>query len=630
MPSADDSTSSRPNGTSSSRDELAYYKKQYEQLEAELADFQSSSRELEAELEKDIEASEKRERQLKEKVDNLRYEVDEWKTKYKQSKSEANTAQNTLQKEITTLRDANRTLQLKLRDIEVANDDYERQARHTTSSLEDLESKYNMAIERSVLLEEEIKIGEQERENLRIENQHLRTELSELKVETEIVQEKLRNAESHGGRRRKPAPLHRTPSTPQTPEIFDRSPGLSTVSSPIFATPPMKSSLIAATATPPSPPISESSTSMRKSINATPGFPRQKVSGSESYSSRSLHSFPRQKASGSESYSSRSLHGSRTQKLSHAHSRATSSAHSNGRSTSSATSRASLSKPSPGLSKPSSSLSRPSPGFSRPSPSLSKSTNNNNSTRSSGMPKSGSLYQIRGLIGKMQKLEERVQSAKSKLPAPSDSPSRVSSRSGSIVSESPVASTITVRREPRKRLSGSSFSSSIHGDGVSSYVSTSRPSFNSRPSSRTSYSSSFSHSTHPSIAPSTRPESRQSRTKTPLGHYSTNPTTESRRPRSSLSNPAGQNVPINGMSHIDEDEDLSMHMSMRAKISEVRETRLPSFSAPNGLKKRTPSGIPSIPAPRSLRTSTGLDRREGQMGPPDPKTKTTTDLGETF
>ncbi|PIG80782.1 nuclear distribution protein NudE [Aspergillus arachidicola] len=604
MPSADDSTSSRPNGTSSSRDELAYYKKQYEQLEAELADFQSSSRELEAELEKDIEASEKRERQLKEKVDNLRYEVDEWKTKYKQSKSEANTAQNTLQKEITTLRDANRTLQLKLRDIEVANDDYERQARHTTSSLEDLESKYNMAIERSVLLEEEIKIGEKERENLRIENQHLRTELSELKVESEIVQEKLRNAESHGGRRRKPAPLHRTPSTPQTPEIFDRSPG------PCDCNPAVA-------------PISESSTSMRKSINATPGFPRQKASGSESYSSRSLHSFPRQKASGSESYSSRSLHGSRTQKLSHAHSRATSSAHSNGRSTSSATSRASLSKPSPSLSKPSPSLSRPSPSFS-------KSTNNNNSTRSSGMPKSGSLYQIRGLIGKMQKLEERVQSAKSKLPAPSDSPSRVSSRSGSIVSESPVASTITVRREPRKRLSGSSFSSSIHGDGVSSYVSTSRPSFNSRPSSRTSYSSSFSHSTHPSIAPSTRPESRQSRTKTPLGHYSTNPITESRRPRSSLSNPAGQNVPINGMSHIDEDEDLSMHMSMRAKISEVRETRLPSFSSPSGLKKRTPSGIPSIPAPRSFRTSTGLDRREGHMGPPDSKTKTTTDLGETF
>ncbi|KAF5865153.1 NADH:ubiquinone oxidoreductase [Aspergillus alliaceus] len=603
MPSADDSTSSRLNGTSSSRDELTYYKKQYEQLEAELSDFQASSRELEAELEKDIEASEKRERQLKEKVDNLRYEVDEWKTKYKQSKAEANTAQNTLQKEITTLRDANRTLQLKLRDIEVANDDYERQARHTTSSLEDLESKYNMAIERGVLLEEEMKIGEQERESLRIENQRLRSEVSELKVETEIVQEKLRNAESHGGRRRKPAPLHRTPSTPQTPEIFSRSPGPSTVSSPIFATPPMKTSLIAATATPPSPPISESSISMRKSITATPGFPRQKASGSESFGSRSLH-------------------GSRTQKHPHSHSRPTSFAYSNGRSASSVTSRASLSKPSP--------------SFSKPSPSLSRSTSNSNSTQSTVIPKSGSLYQIRGLIGKMQKLEERVQSAKSKLPAPSDSPSRVSSRSGSIVGESPVASTITVRREPRKRLSGSSFGSSAHGDGISSYVSTSRPSFSvrtqgdSRPSSRTSYSSSFSHSTHPSITPSTRPESRQSRTKTPLGHYSTNPITESRRPRSSLSNSAGQNVPVNGMSYIDEDEDLSIHMSVQAKINEVRETRLPSFSAANGLKKRTPSGIPSIPAPRSLRTSTGLDRREGNMGPPNSTARATTDLGETF
>ena len=58
---------------------LAYYKAQYEQLEAELADFQTSSRELESELERDIEASEKRERQLQEKVDNLVYEVEEWK-----------------------------------------------------------------------------------------------------------------------------------------------------------------------------------------------------------------------------------------------------------------------------------------------------------------------------------------------------------------------------------------------------------------------------------------------------------------------------------------------------------------------------------------------------------------------
>ncbi|SLM36338.1 NUDE protein, C-terminal [Lasallia pustulata] len=109
-------------------------------------------------------------------------------------KAEANSAQNTLQKEITTLRDTNRTIQLKLRDIEVANDDFERQARNTTSSLEDLESKYDVAIERGVMLEEEIKLGEQKREALRIETQRLRDELSDLKVEAEIMQDKPHHA----------------------------------------------------------------------------------------------------------------------------------------------------------------------------------------------------------------------------------------------------------------------------------------------------------------------------------------------------------------------------------------------------------------------------------------------------
>ncbi|KAL4941096.1 NUDE protein [Aspergillus oleicola] len=577
MPSAEEPSTKSANGNSSRSDQLAHYKKQYEQLESELADFQASSRELEAELEKEIEASEKRERGLKEKVDNLRYEVDEWKSKYKQSKSEASTTQNSLQKEITSLRETTLSLQLKLRDTEVANDDFERQARHTTSSLEDMESKFNMAIERGVLLEVEVKHGEQEREDLRIENQRLRDELNELKIETEIVQEKLRN----GGRRRRPAPLGRSPSTPHAPEIFDHSPGDSTVSSPLFTTPPAKLSLslASATATPPSPPMSETSTSMRKSLNASSGFPLQKASAQESFS--------------------RSMYGSRPPQRFQTHFRATSFAFSNfsnGRSTPSITSRPSLSKP--------------------------NNTTTNPGNRPSGIPISGSLHQIRGLIGKMQKLEERVQSAKSKLPPPSETASRASSRAGSVLGDSPGASTLSMRRDPRKRLSGSSFSSSLR-DGDPSYVTSSRPSYrtqgDSRPSSRTSFSSSFSHSTHPSVTPSNRPESRQSRTKTPLGHYSTNPTTESRRPRSSLSNPAGQPTPINGMSFIDEDEDLSEQMSARVKLSEARPTRLPSFSTPTGVKKRTVSGIP---APRSF-------RRTNTMGSPQSK-PTAGDLGETF
>ena len=77
MPLLDDQVSSSP--TRPPEDSIAYYKAQYEQLEAELADFQNSSKELEAELEKDVEAAEARERTLKEKVEALGYEVEEWK-----------------------------------------------------------------------------------------------------------------------------------------------------------------------------------------------------------------------------------------------------------------------------------------------------------------------------------------------------------------------------------------------------------------------------------------------------------------------------------------------------------------------------------------------------------------------
>jgi predicted nucleic acid-binding Zn-ribbon protein len=63
-------------------EELAYYKAQYETLEAELQEFQASSKELEAELEKDVEESEKRERKLQEKAEKLQFEVEEWKVRH--------------------------------------------------------------------------------------------------------------------------------------------------------------------------------------------------------------------------------------------------------------------------------------------------------------------------------------------------------------------------------------------------------------------------------------------------------------------------------------------------------------------------------------------------------------------
>lgn len=258
-------------------------------------------------------------------------------TKYQKSKSESNSAQNVLEKEITTLRESNRTMQLRLRDMEVSNDDFERQERIVMSSLEDAESKYNHSLERGVMLEEEVRLGEQEREALRIEVQRLRDELSDLKIEQEITVEKLNNtmamAAKYGN-----GSLHHVPPPKFPSPLSDTSTVLTDSPSTRMTTPSAASTStpLSDHSGPPSPPMSEISTTPSQSTAPL----------------NDLSSTPRQRDN-----------GQRLKKHSHGASHGGVSA-----------------------------LPMPMP--------------------------SRSLNQIRGLIGQMQRLEQRVQSARSKLPAP--------------------------------------------------------------------------------------------------------------------------------------------------------------------------------------------------------------------
>ena len=436
-------------------------------------------------------------------------------------------------------------------------------------------------------MEEEIKNGEQERENLRIEAQRLRDELSDLKIEADIIQEKLRNSNANASRgSRKPTPLGPGISIPRSPEVSEHSPGTS-ASSPIIATPPAKSASSATSeaVTPPSPPISESSTNMLKATR-TPSMTKSRMSITETNTAPRHHNPQKPR-----------------------HSRGPSIPVSNGRSTPSVVSRRSFARMDP--------------------------------NQPSGIPRSGSLYQIRGLIGKMQKLEERVQSVRSRLPAPVDTPPRASPRSGSALGQnSAIPATVTMR-SARKRTGGSnaSYSSSLRDSGATATYTPSRSSFgipqptptrsvhggDSRPSSRTSMSSRSSISGAGSGIP-TRPDSRQSLggARTPLGHYSMNPTTESRRPRSSLST---YNNP--GMGHIDEGDDNLTTPTPRRSTFNKNDFAGSAIPTPSGLKKRpSDAGMgSSIAAPR--RISSGLDRRDGDMAPPERKKKLS-GVGETY
>ncbi|KAF9736670.1 hypothetical protein PMIN06_002702 [Paraphaeosphaeria minitans] len=544
-----DGTSSPARGEWSSTDEeLAYYKTQYETLEVELQEFQASSKELEAELEKDIEESEKRERRLKEKVEALGFEVEEWKTKYKQSKIEASNVQNKLQKEITALRESQRSLQMQLRDTEVQNDDLERQGRNQTSSLEDLESKYNVTLERTVMLDEEIKIGEQEREGLRIETQRLRDELSDLRIEAEIVQEKLRIAEEtiENHHQRKTSNLLAGDSLRPRSPVSETSTSATTLSSPTTAsTPPRpKADSMLPDATPPSPPLSEASIAA-KPVPITP-MPVRKSSIALDPSAT-----PRPGM-----YSTRAPRHSRAPSI--------------------PTSMKPTGTPS-GRATPSIRTTAPAQRSARPSV---------GGKPAGSLPRSGSLYQIRNLIGNMQKLEERVHNVRSRLPAPTHTPPRASPRNASAMGHH-IPSTVTVRRSSKRtsQASSSSVKNATGDSGVSRLsFGVSREPSSSRPSSRASVASQ-------------RPGSRSS-TRTPLGHYASSSISgvEGRipRPRSSMSGQSSAHSHSHSLSLSgamrDDPDGLSDGSSSATPVGRRMSIDRSGIPAPSGIPRRQSAG----------------------------------------
>ena len=472
-----------------------------------------------------------------------------------------------------------------------------------------------------MIFEEEIKVGEQEREALRIETQRLRDELSDLKVEAEIRQDKLRYAEAASDRHRlrKPTPIGTSISRPQS-SISEHSP-TTTTSSPTIATPPTKSASSGAsdTPTPPSPPVSDRSLPR---VSNTPAFssktPRLSVPG-PSVLPRGGH-----------------LTGRAPR-----HSRGPSMSNTNGFSTPQIGRRTTLTRPESRQSM-------------QPPQSL---------------PSSTSLTQIRGLIGKMQKLEQRVQSARSKLPAPSATPPGTSPRSGSALGQSFIPATVTVRSQKKRNggsIAGNVPSSLRYAQGPSDLTPTAiqherKPEMlppasttdvwqigtgNSRPSSRASLSSRQSmdqlSSARTSAMHASRPSSRQSMSisgaRTPLGHYSSSTaSSETRaRPRSTI---GGSYASLHGHGHSASVSRLSNYNI--EECPDGGDVLTPTPSRRTTLSKEGSS----IPIPESINkrqngTGSGFGRRissgpgMGDMGPPlertRPGTKKLSGVGETY
>lgn len=408
------------------------------------------------------------------------------------------------------------------------------------------------------MMEEEVKATEQEREQLRIESQRLRDELSDLKIEAEITQEKLRNAESRRGLAyKRTSQISDTKS--QGPQSPSSGKSVTTVSTNAASTPTApKSEASTATSdahTPPSPPLSDSrpgSQGIAKSAAKRTPPPRFDKNATPKPGAYTLN---RPRHTRGPSLAPGATH-----------------------------------TPVPSFARRATAASRPSGVSQEP------------------LPRSGSLYQIRGLIGKMQKLEERVHSARSKLPGPTNTPPRASPRSATTI----VPSTVTVRSSKKRSMNGSeSVASSTPSRTTTdmsdrrlshrqSRISLGGPSLEgsstSRPGSR---ASSASHHDGPFAQPSGRPSivgrpsSRQQGT-----------AAEARRPRSSL---GGRATPSHGH-----------RPSIGGALVDDSEA---SFATP--VNRRSTMERSSIPAP-------ALGRRQSRhMGPPERKAPAQ-DVGETF
>ncbi|KAI8063803.1 hypothetical protein BC940DRAFT_306887 [Gongronella butleri] len=194
---ADDSTRIMQFG--SVQDELDYYRSHAENLEntlqetrAALDEFQISSRELEEELEKELQTTEKAYKELKSICERSKRDADEWKTKFTDAKHEQSITMMQMQREIDILRATEESFRKKVLELELDNDDLERTERAATSSLSDLEIKLNRAIERNVILENEIAT----KDSLTEQTQRLRDELNEVNQELGVLRQRYSKQDS--------------------------------------------------------------------------------------------------------------------------------------------------------------------------------------------------------------------------------------------------------------------------------------------------------------------------------------------------------------------------------------------------------------------------------------------------
>ncbi|KAM0724551.1 Nuclear distribution protein nudE-like 1-A [Formica fusca] len=147
-------------------------------VERELEEFQENSQMLEKELETSLEQAEKTNRELRQRNARLATEVEQLRMRLDQQSTDCAMFQGKAQ----DLQQQHEHLLKYIRELEQKNDDLERAHRINRVTEEEIEAKFNLAIEKNALLESEL----DEKESLKVIVQRLMDEVRDLKQEIQV------------------------------------------------------------------------------------------------------------------------------------------------------------------------------------------------------------------------------------------------------------------------------------------------------------------------------------------------------------------------------------------------------------------------------------------------------------
>lgn len=171
------------------KDAMLYWKSLAEEYMQKLKDtkeefdeYQDGSRELEAELDTQLKQYEQRVKDLINDKTKLEDENEDSREKLETIERQSYAQIIDLQDENTQSKTVREEMTKYIRELEQTNDDLERTKRATISSLEEFDTRLSNAIERNVLLENEL----EEKEQLIIAVQRLKDESRELKEELAV------------------------------------------------------------------------------------------------------------------------------------------------------------------------------------------------------------------------------------------------------------------------------------------------------------------------------------------------------------------------------------------------------------------------------------------------------------